>query len=438
MTSQAPQNPSDEATEAEVVLTPLSEPREGLPPLITTDEQLAQYVEKLRQGSGPVAVDAERASGYKYSQRAYLVQIRREGAGTALIDPIAQNDLSAITEACGDAVWILHAADQDLRCLAEVGMSPPHLFDTELAGRLLGYERVGLAAVVAKLLGLELAKEHSAADWSQRPLPDSWLTYAALDVEVLIEIYHLMRDELEQSNKLAWAEQEFEAIRTAPAPAPRVDPWLRTSGVHKIRDPRGLAIVRALWYERDKIAQRRDVTPSRVLTDKAIVAAATTRPRSVGELVKLPVFSGPRQRRVAPRWFKVIEATYKLETDELPTKSRHRDGPPHQRYWKDREPEAFKRLSAARAVVSQLSDKLKIPVENLMQPDALRRFCWQPPAEVLAGIAAASDTGGNDADLESALAGAREMLTGLAVRPWQIGLVIPPVLKAWAKGDVTD
>src|SRR5690625_4973941 len=152
---------SSSQTEPEVELTVLSEPRDGVPDLITTPQQLEAYVSALRAGTGPVAVDAERASGYRYSQRAYLVQIRRTGAGTALIDPIALPDLSAITAAIGDAVWILHAADQDLRCLADVGMVPSELFDTELAGRLLGYERVGLAAVVARHMQMELAKEHS-------------------------------------------------------------------------------------------------------------------------------------------------------------------------------------------------------------------------------------------------------------------------------------
>lgn len=427
MTSAAPQTPSAGEPESEAQLVPLTQPREGIPPLITTQHALDEYVEKLRAGSGPVAVDAERASGFKYSQRAYLVQIRREGAGTALIDPIELPDLSAITAACADAVWILHAADQDLRCLDEVGMVPPKLFDTELAGRLLGYERVGLAAVVAKLLGFELAKEHSAADWSQRPLPESWLNYAALDVEVLIEIYDLMHAELQRAGKLEWAEEEFEAVRTAPPAPPRTDPWLRTSGVHKIRDPRGLAIVRALWHERDAVAQRRDVTPSRVLTDRAIVAAAQARPRSLSDLLRLPGFNGPRQRRSAPRWFRIIEQTYRLEKSELPSQKRHRDGPPHPRYWKERDPDANGRLVRARAVTAKLSEEHHIPVENLMQPDALRRFCWQPPAGVL-----------RDPLGDKALGEAADMLRDLSVRQWQIDLVVPPVLQAWNSNDAAD
>jgi ribonuclease D len=202
-----------------------------------------------------VAIDAERASGYRYGQRAYLVQVRREGSGTALIDPMAVPDLAPLNTAINGAEWILHAATQDLACLAEVGLRPKQLFDTELAARLLGMPRVGLAAVVEHYLGLTLAKEHSAVDWSTRPLPTDWLKYAALDVEVLGEVRNLMGVDLARSGKAEWARQEFAALITW-APAVKVDPWRRTSGLHKVRGARGLAYVRELWFERDRMAGR--------------------------------------------------------------------------------------------------------------------------------------------------------------------------------------
>ena len=115
------------------------------------------------------------------------------------------------------------------------------MFDTELGARLLGLERVGLAAVVADALGLGLAKEHSAVDWSTRPLPTEWLRYAALDVEVLVEVREVLAERLAVAGKAEWAAQEFEAVRTAPPPPPRVEPWRRVSGLHTIRDARRLA-----------------------------------------------------------------------------------------------------------------------------------------------------------------------------------------------------
>lgn len=166
----------------------LTEPEQGVPAVIETDRGLQRAAEALAAGTGPVAVDAERASGFRYGQRAFLVQLKRAGAGIWLIDPEPFDTLLPIQQALGQAEWILHAASQDLPGLAELGMHPHQLFDTELAARMTGLPRVGLGAVVEQLLGVHLAKEHSAADWSRRPLPQAWLRYASLDVELLIEL----------------------------------------------------------------------------------------------------------------------------------------------------------------------------------------------------------------------------------------------------------
>ena len=260
---------------------------------------LADVAQKLAAGTGPVAVDAERASGFRYSQRAYLVQLRRAGAGTALIDPIPLgSDLHELDPVLTGPEWVLHAASQDLPCLAEVGLAPASLFDTELAGRLAGYPRVGLGPLVEQLLGLSLEKGHGAADWSRRPLPDDWLVYAALDVEVLVELRDVLAALLAEQGKLEWARQEFEAVRTAGPPAPRAEPWRRTSGIHRIRKPRALAAVRALWEARDRLAAERDIAPGRVLPDAAIVDAAVVAPTSPAALAALPVFRGRSQRRL--------------------------------------------------------------------------------------------------------------------------------------------
>ncbi|MEV6491560.1 ribonuclease D, partial [Actinoplanes sp. NPDC051633] len=191
---------------------PLTAPRDGTPRPVETTDELAEVVARMAAGAGPVAVDAERASGYRYTQRAYLVQLRRQGAGTVLIDPMPLDDLRTLDAALADTEWVLHAASQDLACLAELGMRPRRLFDTELAARLAGFERVGLAALTEQLLGYTLEKHHSAADWSTRPLPESWLTYAALDVEMLTDLRDHLAAELERQGKAAWAAEEFAAL----------------------------------------------------------------------------------------------------------------------------------------------------------------------------------------------------------------------------------
>ncbi|WP_448316114.1 HRDC domain-containing protein, partial [Streptomyces sp. CO7] len=327
---------------------PLLEPREGIPPVIADAEGLAATVAAFAAGTGPVAVDAERASGYRYGQSAYLVQLRRAGAGSALIDPVACPDLTALGEAIADAEWVLHAATQDLPCLREIGMVPGRLFDTELAGRLAGFPRVGLGAMVENVLGFVLEKGHSAVDWSTRPLPEPWLRYAALDVELLVDLRDALEKELERQGKLEWALQEFDAIASAPPAAPRKDPWRRTSGMHKVRRRRQLAVVRELWETRDRIARRRDVSPGKVLGDAAIVEAALALPADVQALSALNGFGSRTGRRQLEQWQAAVDRAKALPESALPLPGQAVAGPPPPRAWADKDPAAAARLSAAR------------------------------------------------------------------------------------------
>ncbi|MEU2432421.1 ribonuclease D [Streptomyces sp. NPDC007861] len=390
---------------------PLLEPREGIPPVISTPEALESVVAAFAAGSGPVAVDAERASGYRYGQRAYLVQLRRAGAGTALIDPVGCTDLSGLGEALAGAEWILHAATQDLPCLREIGMVPTLLFDTELAGRLAGFPRVGLGAMVESVLGYALEKGHSAVDWSTRPLPEPWLRYAALDVELLVDLRDALEKELDRQGKLEWAQQEFDAIASAPPPPPRKDPWRRTSGMHKVRRRRQMAVVRELWTARDKVAQRRDVSPGKVLSDAAIVEAALALPVSVHALTALPGFGHRMGRRQLEQWQAAVDRARTLPDAELPQPGQLVAGPPPPRSWADKDPEAAARLSAARAAVSTLAEQLNLPQENLITPDTVRRLCWEPPAEATPEAVGAA-------------------LAAHGARPWQIEQVTPALTRA--------
>ncbi len=395
------------------VVVALTEPADGVPAVVDTPEALARVVAAFGAGTGPVAVDAERASGYRYGQRTYLVQLRREGAGTALIDPIALPDLSALSDALVGVEWVLHAASQDLPGLAEQNLRPSRVFDTELGARLLGMERVGLAAVVADALGLGLAKEHSAVDWSTRPLPTEWLRYAALDVEVLVELREVVAERLAVAGKAEWAAQEFEAVRLAPPPPPRAEPWRRVSGLHTIRDPRRLAVVRELWQTRDTNARQRDISPGRVLPDAAIVAAAQAMPRSVPALTALPPFAGKGTKRRATLWQSAIDRALALPDSELPSsRGPKSDAPPPPRAWAEKDPDAAARLAAARDVVTALSQRHNVPAENLLQPDLLRRLCWTPPTPL---------------DIETIAA----TLAAGGARAWQVELVAPPLAAAF-------
>jgi ribonuclease D len=382
----------------------LTEPREGMPPLVQTSAELADAAERLAAGTGPIAVDTERASGFRYSGRAYLIQLRREGSGTVLVDPIPVGDMEPLRRVLAGPDWILHAASQDLPCLLELGLSPKRLFDTELAARLCNFEKVGLASITEQLLGFQLEKQHSAADWSSRPLPREWLLYAALDVELLLELRGRLADELASQEKTEWAEAEFEHVRTAPPPPPRKEPWRRTSGIHKVRGARALARVRAVWETRDALARKLDRAPGKVLPDAAIVEAATTDPTDFSELMSLSGFRRRGGRTNARLWLTALSEVRLLDEDELPSTTPPQEGPPATHRWADRDPEAAARLAAAREVVNDTADRHNLPPENLITPAIVRGLAWAPPKKL------------GERQVRAVLAGA-------GAREWQIDLL---------------
>jgi ribonuclease D len=419
-TSDPPADQPDELEEQpQEPPRPLLRLRDGLPPVIDTDAALREVCAAIAAGSGPLAVDAERASGYRYSSRAYLIQLRREGAGSALVDPIAFTDLTPLQEAIGDTEWILHAATQDLPCLREVGLTPTSLFDTELAGRLLGYPRVGLATLVETILGYRLAKEHSAVDWSTRPLPAPWLEYAALDVEVLVELRDALAPELVTTGKADWARQEFDHLRGF-EPTVRAEAWRRVSGLHRVRGRRSLGAARALWEARDEIAAQRDVTPGRIVPDAAIVAAAQAMPQDRAGLLATKGFHGRGAERYSARWVAALREVAEMDEKDLPARAPRGDGPPLPRAWAERDPVAARRLVLAREAMAALAVEHDLPVENVLTPDYLRRTLWEPP------------TTRDPGELLDAVAA---QLAGYGARSWQIALAAPVLTAAILEAD---
>ena len=356
----------------------LTEPADGVPGVIDTQADLNVAAQVLRSEQGPVALDAERASGIRYGQRAFLIQLRREDGPILLVDPEAIADFSELADAIANSEWILHAATQDLACLAEVGLRPSRLFDTELAGRLLGMPRVGLASLTEELLGITLAKSHSAADWSRRPLPQSWLSYAALDVELLHELREELIGRLQDTGRWEWAQQEFAALLDF-QPKVHPEPWRRVSGVSAAKTPQQLAIVRALWAAREDVASDLDRAPGRVLPDPAIVAAAVAEPRNLRAVSELPAFR--RQGRRLREWWRAIESAQAESDADLPGKP-VRVGVPHHRTWRRSNPEAAARYDTARRVILARAEAINIAPEILIPPDAVRAVTWTDHAGV--------------------------------------------------------
>ena len=405
----------------EIVAIPLLQPRAGTPELIDTEQSFREAIEQLAKGSGPFAVDAERASGFRYSARAYLIQIKRTDGGLHLIDPIPfgpGHDLFLqLNQLLNTDEVILHASTQDLPCLRELGINPARLFDTELAGRIAGLPRVGLGPLLESIMGVILAKEHSAADWSARPLPKEWLTYAALDVELLVELRNHMYKILEDAKKLPWALEEFASILNAPPAPPRVDPWRRTSGMHKIKRRDQLAVIKSLWIARDEVASKSDIAAGKLLNDSAIVELAIAVPTSKKEFEKClrPLGLRARWMENLQLWLDSIAAAVALPEDLWPTMRTNADTLPPIKLWRDKFPEKFAPLSHARAAIELIAQENQIPVENLMTPEHVRRVCWKPPIGATTTLSVS--------EVEKAL-------TELGARQWQINLVAPALAAA--------
>ena len=386
-------------------------------PVIDSDAALRRAVAALASGTGPFAVDVERAAGYRYSARAYLVQIFRRDAGVFLLDAPALTDFAVLRSALASEEWVLHAASQDLPSLRELGLEPERIFDTELAARLLGHDRVGLGAVVASTLGVELAKEYSAANWSTRPLPPQWLEYAALDVLYLVDVRDALERELHEQGKAEAAAQEFRAVLERPPKPARAEPWRRLSGIHSLRGRRALAQAREFWQAREALAEQLDVAPGRLIPDRAIVAAIAAGPTTKAALSQVPGFTGRASRTELDRWWLALERGRTAE--DLPEERSSSDTLPPPRAWAARNPPADLRLKAARARIGELARVVHMPTENLLSPDALRRLAWSPPDPPDPGAVAAA-------------------LTAAGPRPWQVAATAPVIADAFVEALKTE
>ncbi len=372
--------------------------------LIDEPNDLLEALAVFEKLDGPIAVDAERASGFKYSQRAYLVQLYRRGGEILLVDPVTaltnEAAVSALVAAVSGKDWILHASTQDVQCLRELGLEAGRIFDTELGSRILGLPKVGLGAVVEHFLDLKLAKEHSAVDWSTRPLMPSWLDYAALDVQVLPDLRDALEQALIDSGKLEWALEEFAGLPGFQPREKAKDRWRSISGAHELRDSKQLAIVRELYEARDALAQKMDVAPGRLIPDASIVAAASNPAKSRSELLGNRSFSGRASRTYIDLWWDALQRG--LNTLDLPPLRLPATGIPNHRIWAQKFPAADARLKAVRPAMAELSEKIQVPLENILQPDLLRTICFETEL------------------IESTQIETR--LRQLGAREWQIGL----------------
>jgi len=403
----------------------LTAPEGGTPKVIENETEFSRALQELTGGTGPIAIDAERASGFKYSSRAYLIQLNRRNGGLHLLDPIAlQNSplIAKLSDLISQNESIIHASSQDLPCLREFGIHPKKLFDTELGARIAGFPKVGLAPLCENLLEISLAKEHSAVDWSIRPLRSEWLDYAALDVAVLIDLRDKVEAALRDSNKLAWAEEEFAASLKAELLKPRPEPWRRTSGMHQIRSRFELAIIRSLWQARDEIAKDIDLAPGRLLNDAVIIELARNKPKKREEFLDLPIVKMRIRNEIQisyiDRWLSVLNEAYDISEENWPEMRARGDSLPAPRIWREKFPIANAQLQHVRRNLTEISEKYSIPQENLLSPEILKRVIFNSGKEEVMSYS------------ESQVSEIRSKLRELDARNWQVDIVADAIARA--------
>lgn len=287
---------------------------------IDTADALADFCARIAKAPY-IAIDTEFLRERTYRPELCLVQIKHEDA-LGCIDALALDDLGPLLAILNDPgiVKVLHAASQDLEIFWLASRKvPAPIFDTQVAAPLLGHgEQIGYGNLVRERLDIELAKSHTRADWTRRPLPPEQIAYALDDVIYLETLYLDMRAELEQSGRLAWLAPEF-AVAENPATydQPAGERWKRIRNVQRYKSAT-LAVIQALAEWRELTARQRNLPRNWLLKDDVILALAQQRPDSLDELGHVRGLDRKSRERHGQELIDLIATSQQRTPDPLP------------------------------------------------------------------------------------------------------------------------
>ncbi|MEN8107673.1 MAG: ribonuclease D [Pseudomonadota bacterium] len=258
-------------------------------PFINTADELTAFCGRLSQAPW-IALDTEFLREKTYYPKLCLVQVATPDM-VACIDPLALDDLTPLLDVIFDSniTKVMHAARQDMEIFYYLrGAAPAPIFDTQVAALLLGLpDQVGYGTLVQELLNVKLHKLHSRTDWTQRPLEDAQLHYAADDVIYLVQAYELMLDKLQTSGRLEWLSDDFTALSNPDLYAAHPEnAWLRVKGANKLSGAT-LAILQALAAWRETRAQRADRPRGWLMRDDVLLDIARHAPKNTEQLARI-------------------------------------------------------------------------------------------------------------------------------------------------------
>lgn len=341
---------------------------------IDRTDQIASLGDALSDAS-LVALDTEAAGYHRYHDRLCVVQLstRQE---TYVIDALAADigPLGSLFASVANET-VLHDADFDLRLLGrDFGIGVANLFDTKVAAQFLGETTLGLAGLAEKHLGVRLDKKHQRADWARRPLTAELLEYAAEDTRHLPSLRDVLRDQLIETDRLRWAEEEFrlrEAMESAPSE--NGDGWMRIKNTRDLT-ARQLAALRELYEWRDGVARGRDVAPFRVLANEALVAIARGMPGSAALLAGVGGMSPVVVARHGRDLVAAVERAQALGEEDLPVRKRgpRRPAP---------DPSFETLVDRLRIVRDKVADELGLERGFLMPRDQLEEVARRKPRD---------------------------------------------------------
>jgi len=248
----------------------------------TTPQELATICAAIKE-HGEVAVDSEFNALYAYQERVCLIQLAVPGA-EYVVDPLADFDLAPLGALMADPAVqkVFHAAQQDVAGLKrDLDFEFSNLFDTMWAARILGWEHLGLAAILKEKFDAHSDKRFQRFNWGKRPLPNKALAYARLDVRYLLRLRDLQAQELRVAGREEEAAEIMAHLTQTPQSSPAYGPasFWRVKGMHELVD-RERAVLWELYNWRDQVAMRRDRPPFKVLNDRTLIRLAKLRPRS--------------------------------------------------------------------------------------------------------------------------------------------------------------
>jgi ribonuclease D len=340
--------------------------------IINTNEALNDFI-RAANSARMVAVDLEADSMFHYREKVCLIQMAANGHNV-VIDPLEVSDLSPLRPLFADETVrkVFHGADYDVRSLyRDFDITINNLFDTQLASMYMGYKETGLESVVSHRYGVELNKKFQKKDWSQRPLPDEMIAYAASDVVFLIPLAKALTEELQAKGRLAWVEEECRLLSRVRPPQNNDAPlFLKVKGAGHLT-PRQLAVLEALLQVRNLAARHKDRPLFKIISNAALIKLAVTAPTSLKALQQANMLSDRQVDMYGHDIVAAVTGAKQIAREELPIYPRQRSP--------RLSPRVPGRVKALRIWRDKVAEKLELDPALLFNKALIRDIAIQKP-----------------------------------------------------------